>query len=86
MLQAPGFHRFQFDPFPLFQNGLATPEVDVCGGEVVGALVVSPVIVMINERFNLCGRSYKMLTVLDEYTRQALAVTVPTRMGGRGCT
>ena len=23
-----------------------------------------------------------MLTVLDEYTRQALAVTVPTRMGG----
>ena len=30
----------------------------------------------------LCnGRSYKMLTVLDEYTRQALAVTVRTRMG-----
>ena len=26
------------------------------------------------------GRSYKMLTVLDEYTRQALAVTVRTRM------
>ena len=27
------------------------------------------------------GRPYKMLTVLDEYTRQALAVTVATRMG-----
>lgn len=27
------------------------------------------------------GRSYKMLTVLDEYTRQALCVTVATRMG-----
>ena len=27
------------------------------------------------------GRGYKMLTVLDEYTRQALAVTVATRMG-----
>ena len=26
------------------------------------------------------GRSYKMLTILDEYTRQALAVTVLTRM------
>ena len=26
------------------------------------------------------GRSYKMLTVLDEYTRQVLAVTVRTRM------
>jgi putative transposase len=27
------------------------------------------------------GRSYKILTVLDEYTRQALAVAVRTRMG-----
>lgn len=27
------------------------------------------------------GRSYKMLTVLDEYTRQALCVAVRTRMG-----
>ncbi|MEM7516477.1 MAG: DDE-type integrase/transposase/recombinase, partial [Planctomycetota bacterium] len=27
------------------------------------------------------GRSYKMLTVLDEVTRQALAVIVRTRMG-----
>ena len=27
------------------------------------------------------GRSYKMLTVLDEYTRQALAVAVRIRMG-----
>ena len=27
------------------------------------------------------GRSYKMLTVLDELTRQALAVTIRTRMG-----
>ena len=27
------------------------------------------------------GRSYKMLTVLDEYTREALCVTVKSRMG-----
>jgi putative transposase len=27
------------------------------------------------------GRNYKMLTVLDEFTRQALAVTVRTKMG-----
>lgn len=27
------------------------------------------------------GRSYKMLTVLDEFTRRALAVTARTRMG-----
>ena len=31
------------------------------------------------------GRSYKMLTVLDEYTRQALAVAVRTRMGLTMC-
>jgi transposase InsO family protein len=30
------------------------------------------------------GRSYKMLTVLDEYTRQALAVAVRIRMGAEG--
>ena len=29
------------------------------------------------------GRSYKMLTVLDEFTRQALAVTVRTTDGAR---
>ena len=27
------------------------------------------------------GRSYKMLTVLDEFTRQALAAVVHTKMG-----
>lgn len=27
------------------------------------------------------GRAYKMLTVLDKFTRQALAVVVRTRMG-----
>jgi transposase InsO family protein len=27
------------------------------------------------------GRPYKMLTVLDEYTREALAVTVANKMG-----
>ena len=27
------------------------------------------------------GRPYKMLTVLDEYTREALSVTVATKMG-----
>ena len=58
-MQAPVLHRFEHDPCPLFQSGLATPEVDVCGGEVVDALVVSLMIVMIDERFDLrfevCG-------------------------------
>ena len=29
------------------------PEVDVCGGEIIDALVVALIIVMFNERFNL---------------------------------
>ena len=66
MSQAPGLHRSQFDPFPLFQNGLARPEVDVCGGEVVDALVVSPVIVMINERFDLCFEARREEVVLQQ--------------------
>jgi len=66
MLQAPGLHPFQFDPFPLFQNGQATPEVDVCGGEVVDALVVSSVIVMINERFDLCFEARREEVVLQQ--------------------
>jgi len=32
---------------------LPPPEVDVCGGEIVDALVVAAVIVMIDERLNL---------------------------------
>jgi hypothetical protein len=30
-----------FDPFPFDQNGLASPEVDVGGGQVADALMVA---------------------------------------------
>ena len=53
MLQAPLFECFSFDPLPFQQDGLATPEVNVCGREIVDALVVSLMIVMIDERLNL---------------------------------
>ena len=49
MLQAPLFDRLSFDPFSLQQDGLAAPEVDVGWGEIVEALVVAPVIVVLNE-------------------------------------
>ena len=38
MKQAPGFDGRSFDPFSLFQNGLAAPEVDVGGHEVLQAV------------------------------------------------
>jgi hypothetical protein len=53
VLQAPGFHCFQFDSFPLIQNSLPPSEVDVCGRKVVDAFVVSVMIVMIDECFDL---------------------------------
>ena len=54
MLQAPMFDRLSFDPFPFDQNGLAAPEVDVGGREVAQALVVTAVIVVLDEGLDLC--------------------------------
>ena len=53
MKQAPGFHGLSFDPFSLFQDGLAAPEVDIGRGEVLQALVVSSVVVMLDEGVDL---------------------------------
>ena len=39
---------FSFDLFPPFENGLAAPEVDVSRRQVVQALVVSTVVVQLN--------------------------------------
>ena len=49
MKQAPVFNGLPLDPFSLFQNGLASTEVDVGGREVFQALVIASVIVVIDE-------------------------------------
>jgi len=51
--QAPGFDGFPFDPFSLLQDGLAAPEVDVGRGQVLQALVIAPVVVVIDESVDL---------------------------------
>ena len=38
-----------FDPFPFRQDGLAAPEVGIGGCEVIQALVVAPVVVVLDE-------------------------------------
>ncbi len=53
MRQAPGFDGISFDPFSLFQNGLAAPEVDIGRGEVLQALVIAPVVVGLDEGIDL---------------------------------
>ena len=49
MVQAALFDGVSFDPFAFDEDGLATSEVDVGRGEVVEALVVSAMIVMLDE-------------------------------------
>ena len=46
MLQTPVLDGLSFDPFPFEQDGLAAPEVDIGGREVIQALVVAPVVVV----------------------------------------
>jgi hypothetical protein len=36
-----------FDPFPFDQNGLASPEVDVCWRQVADGLMITQVIVTV---------------------------------------
>ena len=53
MKQASRFDGLPFDPFPLFQDGLAATEVDIGRGEVLHALVIAPVVVMIDKGIDL---------------------------------
>ena len=53
MKQAARFDGLLFDPFSLFQNGLSAPEVDIGGRKVLQALVVAPVVVVLDERVDL---------------------------------
>ena len=49
MQAASLFDGFSFDLVPPFENGLTAPEVDVSRREVVQALVVSTVVVVLDE-------------------------------------
>src|SRR3954454_1227490 len=53
MVQAPQFDGLSLDPLSLQQNGLAAPEVDVGGREIVEALVIAPLIVVLDEGCDL---------------------------------
>ena len=53
MLQAPQFDCLSLDPFSLQQDGLAAPEVDVGGGEIVEAFVIAPMVVALDEGCDL---------------------------------
>ncbi len=52
-MQAARFERLLFDPFSLLSNGFVPSEVDICGCDVVEALVISQMVVMVDEGFDL---------------------------------
>lgn len=52
-MQASRFKGLLFDPFSLFQNGFVPSEVDIGWCDVAQTLVISLMIVMIDEGFNL---------------------------------
>ena len=66
MKQAPGFDCLPFDPFSLFQNGLASIEVDIGGGEVLQALMVAPMIVVIDEGIDLLPQITGQVVVFQQ--------------------
>lgn len=53
MKQAALSDGFAFDPFPFQHDDVATSEVDIGGCEIADALVVSTVVVIIDEAGNL---------------------------------
>ena len=66
MLQAPQFDGPSLDPFSLQQDGLAAPEVDVGWGEIVEALVVAPMIVVVDEGGDLGFEITRQEVVLQQ--------------------
>ena len=64
MLQATLLDCLFFDPFPFSQNVFVAAEVDVCGRDVVQALVVSSVIVIVDEGLDLAFEIARQIVVL----------------------
>ena len=64
MLQTPVLDGLSFDPFPFQQDGLAAPEVDIGGREVIQALVIAPVVVMVDEGLDMRPEVPRQIVVL----------------------
>ena len=66
MLQTPVLDGLSFDPFPFQQDGLAAPEVDIGGREVIQALGVAPVVVVLDEDAELGFEITGQIIVLQQ--------------------
>ena len=66
MKQAPVFDGLSLDPFSLFQDGLASTEVDVGGRDVLQALVIASVIVVIDEGLDSQLQGSRQIVVSEQ--------------------
>ena len=88
VLQAPMFDGFSFDPVTLGEDGGTASEVDIGGGQIVEALVVSAVVVVINERLDLRFEVARQVVVFQQDSVlqglvPALDLALGLRMVGR---
>ena len=66
MLQAALLDRPFFDLFPFSENGFVAPEVDVCGCDVVQALVVTLIVVILDECADLTLKVAGQIVVFQQ--------------------
>ena len=84
MLQASQFHGPLLDPFSLQQDGLAAPEVDVGGCEIVEALVIAAMIISLDEgsdlRFEI---AWQEVVLQEDAVLERLVPTLDLALGLR---
>ncbi len=66
MKQTPVFDGLSLDPFTLSQDGFTASEVDIGRCEVLRALVVAPVVVMLDEGVDLLLEIGRQVVVLQQ--------------------
>ena len=84
MLQAPLLDGPSFDPFSFQQDGLPSPEIDIGGREVTQALVITAVIVVLDEGLDLSLEVARQVVVLQrDSVLQGLVPTLDLALGLR---
>ena len=84
MQQASGGDGLSFDPFPFDEDCLAAPEVDVGGGQIADALVVTQVIVVGDEGADLGFKVARQIVVFEQdAVLEGLVPTLDLALGHR---
>src|SRR5258705_1692482 len=84
MQAASLFDGFSFDLFPPFENGLTAPEVDVNRRQVVQALVVSRVVVVLDELLDaLFELSWQVVVLQQDPVFHRAVISLDLALGHR---